>query len=379
MPAKLVFDNISNELDIPEEVLPEDEKPYDHHFQGSTLDNLVELCGRICYDSCNTKKSRNSKDYHNHINEVNHGSVQEHPNLTFHVRNPRENHERDSTYDDKLRWQADVYSELVNRPGVYIREDHYEGFYITANLRAILEWNNFGGDYNSIGKDLQNVASEFAPLVFGDKVATIDGLKPKTKNSIKVIKPNTEEEIWASFYISGVSRGLSHELVRHKYRTAVSQRSTRYVDESESEWAWHPLLKKYSDKEIIQNLRWETPQDYLIEAETICKYSYGILVDSLEEQLTAYTDRFQARKQARGAARGILGNALSTELIFSASLAQWKRMLRQRMSDAADAEIRLLFNDIFDVLKNKFSSHFENWETTPASDGIGLSLDAKHT
>jgi thymidylate synthase (FAD) len=46
-----------------------------------------------------------------------------------------------------------------------------------------------------------------------------------------------------SFFISGVSRGLTHELVRHRVGVAISQRSTRYVDESDSEWIRHPLFE----------------------------------------------------------------------------------------------------------------------------------------
>ena len=40
------------------------------------------------------------------------------------------------------------------------------------------------------------------------------------------------EHAVASFYIRGVSRALTHELVRHRH-FSYSQRSTRYVDESD--------------------------------------------------------------------------------------------------------------------------------------------------
>jgi thymidylate synthase ThyX len=46
------------------------------------------------------------------------------------------------------------------------------------------------------------------------------------------------------------------------------------------------------------------------------------------------------RKAARGAARGFLSSSLYTEMIFSASVAQWKRIFAQRISVHADAEIR---------------------------------------
>jgi thymidylate synthase (FAD) len=49
-----------------------------------------------------------------------------------------------------------------------------------------------------------------------------------------------------TFFITGVSRGLTHELVRHRVGVAISQRSTRYVDEDESPWILHPLLEQYT-------------------------------------------------------------------------------------------------------------------------------------
>lgn len=299
-------------------------------------------------------------------------SILEHCNLTFHVKNPKSNNEHDSTYNEKYDWLNQAYPILCNRPGVLIEQDNYQNLYITANLRSILEWNK-RYDWLGIGKDLQMIASELAPLVFGDLVPTIDVLKHKTKYDIEVKTPDTEEEIWASFYISGVSRGLSHELVRHKYRTAVSQRSTRYVDESESNWEWHPLIKKYKDK--FEKVTWSNGNDIMNEVENMCRDSYSFIVGELEVLLLKEgINKFTARKQARGAARGILGNALSTELIFSASLAQWKRMILQRASSAADAEIRLLFNEIYILLKDRFPDYFNGWISKISDDNIGFTI-----
>jgi thymidylate synthase ThyX len=63
-----------------------------------------------------------------------------------------------------------------------------------------------------------------------------------------------------------------------------------------------------------------------------------------------------------------------TELIFSANLAQWKRMILMRASNYADAEIRLLFNDIFDALREKYPDRFENWKKTTANDSMGFDV-----
>jgi len=163
--------------------------------------------------------------------------------------------------------------------------------------------------------------------------------------------------------------GNTHELCRHGHQTGISQRSSRYCDESESEWAWHPLVQKYQDK--IDKFISATyhPQ---IGIEATSKESYEKLVKLIEEEMIKEgSDKATARKQSRGCARGVLGNALSTELIFSASLAQWKRIILMRSRDEADAEIRLMTNKIFHILKEKWPAHFYNLTSRPAKDGIG--------
>jgi thymidylate synthase ThyX len=79
-----------------------------------------------------------------------------------------------------------------------------------------------------------------------------------------------------------------------------------------------------------------------------------------------------SRKQARGAARGFLGNALGTELIFSASVAQWRRIIQQRACEAADGEIRdLILKCLVQLKKSSYSDRFEDIYTIDAQDGLG--------
>jgi thymidylate synthase ThyX len=106
---------------------------------------------------------------------------------------------------------------------------------------------------------------------------------------------------------------------------------------------------------------------------------YARLNDELYKWLIGRSvDKGSARKQARGAARGYLGNALSTELIFSASVAQWKRMLRMRCSAHADGEIRAVFVEVLSELKkSRYASDFETFSLEPSPDGIGQCMAEK--
>ncbi len=339
--------------------------------------NSISICGN-CYDSCKLEKTRGTVDYHKHINEVNHGSVQEHVNITF----------EGSFKVIDVNHLLPLLLHLLNRPGIYVETNipeqctkginDYTKVRITANVRALREWKQHTRILeNNLGYRLVELAKPLCPLA-------IDKFPTKCEDwynfNWTVILPESDEEIWVSYYINGVSRGLTHELVRHKFRTAVSQRSTRYVDESESEWSWHPLLRKY-EKELMQKYLGPDADKVRNDIDLlniVPKCDYKTIVDFLQFKLEQEgLDKFTARKQSRGAARGVLGNALSTELIFSASLAQWKRIILQRCNDAADAEIRVMVTDIYKDLLEKYPDRFTPFVSRPSKDGFGLHVEIK--
>jgi len=160
-----------------------------------------------------------------------------------------------------------------------------------------------------------------------------------------------------SFLISGISRGCSHELVRHRVGTAISQRSTRYVDETTSDWAWHPALRVDEDQRILADL-----SHFAHEARDL----YAMLMERLVKHV--------GLKQARGAARGILGNALSTELVWTANLRILRHVIAMRASEYADAEIRLLANRLYEAAKPLVPEYLSDGVETPCADGFGYSV-----
>lgn len=346
-------------------------KPREDQLASTPLDNLSELSGRACYDSLGS--GRKTTEYHAHIIEVGHGSVQEHANLTFLIPN--------LSIPDYLS----CAESLLNRPGVFARKlvkkptivqpgqpPMLFDLRITANIRAIREWfkvplmNQWS---QLLGETIQNLARTQAPLLMADIPEHEVG-----PNECKIVEPEIDEEVWVSMFFTNVSRGFSHELVRHKFRTAVSQRSTRYVDENTSPWAWHPLLETLKDGAgcCAENAElWSR----VVGVEKDAQEVYGLTVKALQEKMVAAgIDKFTARKQARGAARGILGNALMTEMIFSASLDQWKWMFHLRASRHADAEIRVVFNEVYELLSAAFPERFVGWTKGDCPDGIGYEL-----
>lgn len=390
--AALIFDGSSAVPNIPMRLLPDPGSNPDHtwteeerysaalqlvakSFQliGTPQEVLCETAGRACYDSFG--KGRPSTAYHTHLVEVNHGSVWEHAQFTLHFSFPASD-------------QVELLLAVVNRPGVFVTDVDAGSVELHINFRAAREWAAFTPEFAQ-GHAAQYLhhavyawASKLAPQVMqGLDYLGVDS-HPCYQSRI-IPDPIHPEARWVTLLLTG-SRGFSHELVRHKYRTAVSQRSTRYVDEDGSSWVMHPLLLQYlstsdcparanNGEQMEVSLRQYT--DHAVDAG---RQSYRNVVAKLQPWLEARgVDKFTARKQARGAARGYLGNALYTEAVFSASVAQWKRMLRQRACAAADAEIREVFcKALVELKSSRYRADFAGWELIDSPDGIGQIVTA---
>ncbi len=362
-----LFDNQTEKL-----IFPDGFTPQQHHFQSTPADSLCEYGGRVCYDSHNSNgKTRSTSEYFEHIHQVNHTSILAHYNFTV----------RFSEITDTIR--LEILRQLANRPGCSFVEDDW-GVEVTTNLRAANEWFRWNTKYgvkhwqNYIGDVIQGYAYKKAPLSQSKAPR-----EPWLYGKHYLVTPTHPNQIWVSFLINDVSRGLTHEQIRHSWQTAVSQRSTRYVNEYESDWAWHPLLGKY-EIEISNCLTEINDGSFRYTAtnplflQEVAQETYKNVVKTIEKCLIDDgIDKFTARKQARGAARGFLGNALATEMVFSSSLQGWRNIILQRCNAGADAEIRLLTCKVYESLIKDYPTYFCDLIRCECPDGIGYSLSEK--
>lgn len=143
-----------------------------------------------------------------------------------------------------------------------------------------------------------------------------------------------------SFMITGISRSLSHELVRHRH-LQFSQLSQRYVDESEVAFICPPDIMDGSDVFYV----W-------LNAMQCALASYQKLADLLEDtfplvHLESKTDR---RKRVRQTARSVLPNATETRMMVTGNVRAWRHFLNLRATKQADTEIRNLASAIYPKL-----------------------------
>ena len=129
------------------------------------------------------------------------------------------------------------------------------------------------------------------------------------------------EHAYATFRISGCSRAMTHQLVRHRLM-AVSQQSQRYVNEDSFDYV------------VPDDMPAEFEADYHSDMEII----------------RGMYKKWRQRGLRKEDARFVLPNACTSEIVVSADLREWRHIIKVRTSKKAQWEIRKVCLAILDKL-----------------------------
>lgn len=174
-----------------------------------------------------------------------------------------------------------------------------------------------------------------------------------------------EHSVW-NFIFTGVSRSLTHELIRHRAGFGYSQLSQRYVDESQAD---------YVEPDIIA----EDPELHAVWLAAIeeAHSAYRKLVDGLTNRLQHMEDATARRKTARQAARSVLPNATETKIFVTANARALRHFVELRCSDHAETEIRRLAAEVCRALQQEAPNLFGDYRFTDLPDGT-QAVDTNH-
>jgi len=175
-----------------------------------------------------------------------------------------------------------------------------------------------------------------------------------------------EHASW-TFLFTGVSRSLTHELIRHRSGFSYSQLSQRYVDESTADFV--------EPEAIAAN-----PEAHALFEQTIAaaQEAYVALVELLDKQFVDVPTKTLRRKMARQAARAVLPNATETKIVVTANARSWRHFIEMRASPYSEPEIRRLAIKILRVLQQEAPNLFGDYEIVTAEDGSEVAVTA-HT
>lgn len=170
------------------------------------------------------------------------------------------------------------------------------------------------------------------------------------------------EHAFMNFQVTGVSRTLTHELVRHSVGTGISQESQRYVDAKDMRFVIPPLLANE-----ITSLLGHTPNciEDIYEIGGSVTEAFNLFYASCSQSLEDYIAiqpiltemakaaeaaylkgderaAVSAKKRANEAARSVLHNACETRLVWSMNLRAARHIMLLRGDEPAELEIRRL-------------------------------------
>lgn len=162
-------------------------------------------------------------------------------------------------------------------------------------------------------------------------------LEPARKMIKAIIKSGHEscvEHASATFVLDGISRVVTHELVRHRIGFSYSQRSQRYVNE--------------------HNPSYVIPEEIAGSPKAL-----EVFQEAMNAAWAAYS-KLQAVGMRNEIARYVLPNACTTKITVTANFRAWRNFLKLRCSKRAQPEIRGLAYKLLDELCKIAPACFED-------------------
>ncbi|WP_305094748.1 FAD-dependent thymidylate synthase [Prescottella sp. R16] len=160
-----------------------------------------------------------------------------------------------------------------------------------------------------------------------------------------------------SFYISGISRSCTHELIRHRH-FSYSQLSQRFVRENDANVVIPPAIAGDAHLEAL-----------FAKATDASLVAYAELLAALEDKLADVPNGPVRNKQARQAARAVLPNATETRVVVTGNYRAWRHFVDMRATEHADVEIRRVAVECLRQLRSAAPNVFGDFEISTLPDG----------
>jgi thymidylate synthase (FAD) len=236
--------------------------------------------------------------------------------------------------------------------GYYIPSKiHNDLSHIKDKLSNILTLHNRGKDrmhvrLKRVTPDPEQEIVEAGRVCYQSESQSEENDKKFIKSLIKSGHDSVLEHASATFNITGVSRAMSHQMVRHRL-CSFSQQSQRYVKEDQFDFVTPPAI-----------LLMDLPDDSGLNAED----DYTRDMHIIQEMY----DKWKARGLKNEDARFVLPNACCTEMEVSANFRQWRWVFHERCDHHAQWEIRKAMNeclmDLYEIAPTVFGDLVEKYE-----------------
>ena len=253
----------------------------------------IELCGRVSYKSEDKITDDSANEFVGRRIADGHTAILEQGTVYLEIPNKNENTEFYINSAAVLKYMDNPYSMVT------LTE---KGCYVTTNYRVLFE-----------NKWLNDIDYLCAPTDKHEKRVTVKFV---------------------------TSRGITHELVRHRVFSFV-QESTRYCN--------------YSKGKFGEELTFVKPSWYDNEKDTLLKQLYDDTLYSCEQTYLAFIKGGFKPQEARG----ILINDLKAEIYMTGFVSQWVEFFKLRTAINAHPDMRELVTPLMRQFKEQFPEAFD--------------------
>ncbi len=204
-----------------------------------------------------------------------------------------------------------------------------------------------------------------------------------------------------TFYLTGVSRSFTHELVRHRH-LSYSQQSQRYVPGRGApvvepaviagDAHLHRIFTEVQEavdagyRELLHGLerKMEATAEFRCTAcgERVFHANASAFVCDRHGRLgrnqVRPADPTGLRKQARQAARSVLTNAAETKIVVTGNYRAWRHFIAMRATEAADVEIREVAVACLRLLQHVAPNVFTDFDIASLADGTEIATCTRY-
>lgn len=165
------------------------------------------------------------------------------------------------------------------------------------------------------------------------------------------------EHVSFTFAVEGVSRTLTHQLVRHRL-ASYSQQSQRYVKLDGFEYIIPPEIKENKQASDIFIEAMKNDQKAYDElTEILTTKHYEAFIARGEDEKSA---KSKATKLAIEDARYVFPNACETKIVFTMNARNLLHFFNLRSCNRAQWEIRALSDEMVKIVKSIYPNLFKN-------------------
>jgi thymidylate synthase (FAD) len=152
-----------------------------------------------------------------------------------------------------------------------------------------------------------------------------------------------------NFVFADVSRVFTHELVRHRAGTAISQESLRFVRLDK--------LSAYVPTHIRENE--EGMEVYTKTIQQLEEVQQALAkIYAIEDE-----KKFDVKKKLTSAFRRIAPDGVATTIGWSCNFRALRHVIEMRTAPDAEEELRLVFGKLYETVKDRYPSLLGDYET----------------